>query len=675
MALTAAPHGVRGTPRRWPALVVAGAGLLAALMALGARLAHGPPSGKAAAWVEVASALGLLAGGALLAGGLLGLLFVVATRRSFEWYVAWRYLRDEGRRRSWSTLVVGCVLAVVAAGLYVAARLWGRIGFEELVLGTSPVVRLLQGLALGTAVVANLAILFGVLLLFFSLFTSISIFGVYLGIAALVVVLSVMGGFENDLRQKILGTNAHVVITKPSGVFQDYQAVLEQVARTPGVLAYSPFVESEVMVTSQSNLSGVLLKGIDPRLIGQVTDLRRYLRAGSGAGRLEDLLHPERLARIPEARFRPMVTEPLGEPPDADHEAGGGSPGPAPAGKGKKTGKTEGGDRHDEEDAADRTEKGSSPGHDASAGADADELDVRRTIAQLEEKRRRLERLIKEAESQVGKKVPPRPVYPGIIIGAELAKNLRLYVGDDVNVVAPLGGMSPAGPIPKSKPFRVAGIFYSGMYEYDTKFVYVTIPAAQRFLGLDGEVTGIEIKARRVEDAPQVAAALSGQLGSRGLRVQDWRQVNVSLFDALKLEKFVMFVVLTFIVIVAAFSIVTNLIMVVLSKTRDIAALKTMGVSPWSALKIFFSAGLYIGVIGMLLGVLTGVGICLFLHYVGLPLDPEVYYISELPVRMSPVDIASVGLAGVFLSFLATLYPSLVAARLRPVDGLRRYEA
>jgi lipoprotein-releasing system permease protein len=242
-----------------------------------------------------------------------------------------------------------------------------------------------------------------------------------------------------------------------------------------------------------------------------------------------------------------------------------------------------------------------------------------------------------------------------------------------VNVVAPLGGMSPAGPIPRSKPFRVAGIFYSGMYEYDTKFVYVTIPAAQRFLGFDDEVTGIEIKTRRREDAQEVAAALQRQLP--GLRVQDWRQVNVSLFSALKLEKFVMFVVLTFIVIVAAFSIVTNLIMVVLSKTRDIAALKTMGVTPLSALKIFFSAGLYIGVIGMLLGVLTGVGVCLFLHYVGLPLDPEVYYISELPVRMSPLDITWVGLAALVLSFLATLYPSLVAARLRPVDGLRRYEA
>jgi lipoprotein-releasing system permease protein len=645
-----------GAPHPVLSLIASGLGTLLVLMAVVARLAmRGLVLGKLFGIVDIGSAVSLLVGGAILAAGLLGLVFSVATRRSFEWFIAWRYLREEGRRRTWATLVVGLVLAVVAAGLYIASRLYGRIGFEEMVFGASPIVRLLQMLALGVSVVAILAVVFGTLLLFFSLFTCISIFGVYLGTAALVVVLSVMGGFENDLRQKILGTNAHVVVTSPSGVFTQYREALRELATAPGVLAYSPYVESEVMVTSQSNLSGVLVKGIDPTLIGTVTDLPRYLRAGSGTGRLEDLLHPERLARIPEARFRPMVTDPLGGPPDEDDA--------------KDTKKKKQGEKKKKAASQPATAPATAP-----AGEDDDAAEARRTIAQMERKRKELEQLIHDAEAQVGKKVPPRPVYPGIIIGAELAKNLRLYVGDDVNLVAPLGGMSPAGPIPKAKPFRVAGIFFSGMYEYDTKFVYVTIPAAQRFLGIDDEVTGIEIKARRVEDAPAVADQLRRQLSPLGLEVKDWRQVNVSLFSALKLEKFVMFIVLTFIVIVAAFSIVTNLIMVVLSKTRDIAALKTMGVSPWSALKIFFSAGLYIGVIGMLLGVITGVGICLFLLYVGLPLDPEVYYISELPVRMNPVDITSVGLAAVVLSFLATLYPSLLAARLKPVDGLRRYE-
>jgi lipoprotein-releasing system permease protein len=275
---------------------------------------------------------------------------------------------------------------------------------------------------------------------------------------------------------------------------------------------------------------------------------------------------------------------------------------------------------------------------------------------------------------EAGKKLPPRPIYPGIIIGAELAKNLRVYVGDDVNVIAPLGGMSPAGPIPKQRAFRVAGIFYSGMYEYDTKFAYVTIPAAQRFLGLDDEITGIELKVRDLEVATPLALKLAALLKGRGFQVADWKQMNSNLFSALKLEKVVMFIVLTFIVLVASFSIITNLIMVVLQKVREISALKTMGATHKAMMRVFLYAGVYIGVIGTLVGVLTGVGVCLFIGSVGLPLDPEVYYISQLPVRMNPPDIALVAFAGVMLSFLATLYPSQLAARLHPAEGLRRYE-
>jgi lipoprotein-releasing system permease protein len=587
-------------------------------------------------WLDVASTLAVLVGAALAAGGLLALVFTLATARSFEWFIAWRYLRDRAGPRSWATLVTGLGLGLCALALVLVSVFWGRIRVDELALGPSQHQRILQAVALGVGVLAYVVIFFGVLLLSFSLFTSISIFGVFLGTCALVVVLSVMGGFENDLRKKILGTNAHAVVTRPKQAFSDYRGVIQEVSATPGVLACSPYLESEVMITSQTNLSGVLVKGIDPETIGRVTELPKYIRAEGGAGQLDDLKHPERLSRIPEARFKPLVSDPLGEPPpdDAGEDTAASKPATRPA-----------------------SQPGTPPpGKHKKAVKPS------------------LEQLIREAQKQIGKKVPARPVYPGIVIGAELAKNLRLYVGDDVNLVAPLGGMSPAGPIPKAKPFRVAAIFYSGMYEYDTKHVYVTIPAAQRFLGTDDEVTGIEIKARGLEEASVLADTLRTRLAPRGFRVQDWKQMNVSLFTALKLEKFVMFVVLTFIVIVAAFSIVTNLIMVVLSKSREIAALKTMGSSNLGALKIFFYSGIYIGVIGMMVGVLTGVGLCEFLAHVGLPLDPEVYYISELPVRMSPIDISIVGLASVGLSFLATIYPSLIAARLQPVQGLRRYE-
>jgi lipoprotein-releasing system permease protein len=403
--------------------------------------------------------------------------------------------------------------------------------------------------------------------------------------------------------------------------------VLPTIDKVKDVVAVSPFLESEVMMTSQTNLSGVLLRGIDPDRITKVTELERFLENEGGSGSLENLVHPERLAHMPKSGFRPMVTEPLG----AEQEKKGG-PG-----------------------------SGGGVGLEEEPGAGTKREGV-------------IESELLDVPGEVGKKQSPRPVYPGIIIGAELANNLRLYVGDDVNVVAPLGGMSPAGPIPKSKPFRVAGIFYSGLYEYDNKFAYVTIPVAQQFIGLGDEISGIEVKVDELDAAGPVAQRIRSRLAGNGLKVEDWRERNVNLFSALKLEKLVMFIVLTFIVLVASFSIVTNLNMVVLEKMREIAALKAMGASHWSVLKVFVGAGFYIGFLGALVGVMAGIGICTFLKHVGLPLDPEIYYISELPVRMDPVDIAIVGWGGVFISFLATIYPSILAARLKPVEGMRRHE-
>ncbi len=653
--------------------------------------------------VLVAGWIALALGGALAA--FLLLRRTLLQDSSFEWYIAWRYLRDQGRKRSWSTLIVGGILALIAGGVLGASYYWGPIKIEDIVLAPSATQRILQIIALGTGLLAYLVIFLGLLLLSFSLFTSISIVGVFLGTCALVVVLSVMGGFEWDLRRKILGTTSHVVVTKPKHMFTEYRKIQQQIARLDRVKALSPYLESEVMVTSQTNLSGVLIKGIDPKQIGRVTELPKYLKAEGASGKLEDLLHPERLAKIPEARFRPMVTQPMGDPPSAEN---------------KDPGAMSEDDKLDAGGAGSllRHVDGGDPGHQEHSLAKdlkraeaelkveiAKELEAQKKLEDLRQKAAQLIAQIhskdpsqpivlkdaeekegvrsdgtkvwstlQDVEGEIGKKIPPRSIFPGIIVGAELAKNLRLYVGDDVNVVAPLGGMSPAGPIPKSRPFRVAGIFYSGMYEYDTKYAYVTIPEAQKFLGLGDEVSGIELKVANLEFATPLALEIKKMLQGRGFEVQDWKDMNRNLFSALTLEKVVMFIVLIVIVLVAAFSIITNLIMVVLEKSREISALKTMGASNWSVLKIFFFAGLYIGTIGMLVGVLTGVGLCLFLVMVGLPLDPEVYYISELPVRMDLVDIFIVSLIGIGLSFLATIYPSLMASNLKPVEGLRRYE-
>ncbi len=584
---------------------------------------------SAAPWVQPAAVINISAGGGLSAIGMAVTLFKRATHQTVEWFLAWRYLR-EITRRSRAMLFVGLSVGGVALLCYVTSLVITNTELIRHLPGGAATIRGIQATALVLAMLCYLLTFMGILLLNFSLFTSISILGVFLGTAALVVVLSVMGGFEHDLRQKILGATAHVTIARYKRAFTDYRHVVKKVSKFEEVKGLMPLIESEVMITSQTNLSGVLLKGIDPKTIGKVTDLHRYLKAGGSTKALEYLQNPAKLARLPRHRFRPLVTDPLG----ADT---------------KKAKPLKPDPKKDGEPA--------------------------KKQAPLKEPKIETDLLWDIEESGDEDAERPRPVYPAIIIGQELAKNLRLSVGDDVNMVAPLGGMSPAGPIPKSKPFRVAGIFFSGMYEYDTKFAYVTIPAAQKFLGFDDVITGVEIKVEKLAMATPLANKIRQALGgkAKGYDVQDWKQRNSGLFSALKLERVVMFIVLTFIVLVASFCIITTLIMVVLEKKREIAALKAMGAANRTVLRVFLYAGLYIGTIGMLVGVLTGVGICLFLAYVGLPLDPEVYYISELPVKMNARDILIVAASAEALAFVATLYPSMLAANLKPVEGLRRY--
>ncbi|MCP3144765.1 FtsX-like permease family protein [Pyxidicoccus xibeiensis] len=423
--------------------------------------------------------------------------------------------------------------------------------------------------------------------------TALSVGGVGVGVMALIIVLSVMSGFEADLQQKILGTNAHAVVSKYAGELPEYPKVMESIRRVPGVVGQTPFIINQVMIASEGNVDGVIIKGIDPETVGEVTDLPHNLLGGQ---KLEILYTPEKILHR--------------GAPDDEPEAPSGGSGPE-------------------------------------GGAEEDDI-IRRS----------------------GKPAKPA-VLPGIVIGRELAASLRVVVGDRVNVVSPLGTeLGPSGPIPKSRAYRVAAIFYSGMYEYDSKFVYILLKEAQDFFDVEG-ASGIELKVADIDDARRIAGQVVKVLGGYPYRARDWGEMNKNLFSALRLEKLVMGIILSIIIVVAAGLIVATVIMLVLEKRKEISVLKALGVSDGGIVKIFLAEGLQIGVAGGLLGLVSGLAWCFFIEKVGIKLDPEVYYIPALPVRIEPVQTALAVVIAVLVTYLASIYPALKASSVEPVEGLK----
>ncbi len=261
--------------------------------------------------------------------------------------------------------------------------------------------------------------------------------------------------------------------------------------------------------------------------------------------------------------------------------------------------------------------------------------------------------------------------YPGIILGYELASNLNTRVGEYLTIISPSGRLTPMGQAPRSRLFQVVGIIQSGMYEYDNTLAYVDIPVAQQFLGMGDSVSGIEVRVDDIYKAGEIAEALKKRLGPP-FYVSDWIKMNSSFFSALKLEKVVMFVILTLIILVAAFNIVSSLTMLVMEKGRDIAILKAMGATTASIRKIFVLEGFLIGICGTGLGILGGYTLCALLgRYQFIDLPSEVYHISKLPVKMETFDLVAIALAAICISLVATLYPSRKAARLDPAEALR----
>ncbi|HEX9883509.1 MAG TPA: lipoprotein-releasing ABC transporter permease subunit [Desulfobaccales bacterium] len=388
---------------------------------------------------------------------------------------------------------------------------------------------------------------------FLSLSTFISMAGVAVGVMALIVVIGVMTGFDQDLKKKILSVNAHVIVLKQGAPVTDYGELVAQVQTVPGVVSAVPFIYTQVMYSAPGNISGGVIRGLDLKTIG---------RGGPPA------------LNVVQGKFADL--------------------------------------------------------------ADAAPED------------------------------PPRAA-----IGNELSRNLNLSLGDYLNIISPLGTMTPMGRLPRMKAFRVSAIFHSGMYEFDSNLVYTSIPRIQEFLGLGNRVTGLEVEVKDIYGAEEVAQAILEKLGP-GYYTRNWMQMNRSLFAALKLEKIAMFIILTLIVLVAALGIASTLFMMVMKKTRDIAILKSMGATRQSIMQIFIMNGLVIGGVGTTVGLGLGLGLCAILkRYQFIPLPRDVYYISTLPVQIQGLDVAAIIVAAMAISFLATLYPSWQAARLDPVEAIR----
>ncbi|RME33209.1 MAG: lipoprotein-releasing ABC transporter permease subunit [Gammaproteobacteria bacterium] len=392
---------------------------------------------------------------------------------------------------------------------------------------------------------------------FISFITLTSVLGVTLGVTALITVLSVMNGFEKELKERILGMTAHATLHERGVPMKDWRTVLSRVEREPEVLAAAPFVRSEGMLTHAGRVHGVLVRGVEPSLEPRVSRVGSRMIEGS-----LDSLEP--------GGFR-------------------------------------------------------------------------------------------------------------IVLGHELARFLRARVGDKVTLVAPEPATTAIGILPRLRRFTVSGIFEVGMNEYDANMALINLQDASKMFRLGGGASGLRLKFADLYDAPRIARDLARRLGD-GFLVIDWTQYHKNFFRALKTEKTVMFVILALIVAVAAFNIVSTLVMVVTDKQADIAILRTLGLSPRRVMRVFMVQGLLIGLGGTLLGIAGGVWLAEHVTTI-VPaiermfntqfLPADVYYISELPSDLRLGDVVTVGLVAFLMCLLGTLYPSWRASRVQPAEALR----
>ncbi len=505
----------------------------------------------------------------------------------------------------------------------------------------------------------------------------VSVVGVALGVGALLLVMAISSGFQEQFRAKIVGVNSHVIVRKYGLDFTEYREVVDRIAHMPDVAGASPFIIREMMIAKGDRLQGVIVKGVDPELMPTVLDLDDYIVAGQWRGLRLPGAHPaadidegagERAPRH-ESSSSSSSSEPSSQPPqDLDQyllglstpdggvveRADAGAPAVAPLGP-----EPEPGPGQPIEVVVPTPEQAEQAMREAGDPVLPDEDAEARMVQQSEEHVRQT----------------PIAELPGIVVGVGLARNLGLGVGDRVQIVSPLSALDATfwragGGAPRLREFRVIGIFQAGFQEYDKGLVCIDLYEAQRLFGQGDSVMGVEIRLHDLERAPEVARRilriLDGPYGA-----VDWRELNHTVFEALEIQKIALTFVIATIILVAAFNVIATLIMVVLEKKREVAILKAMGARDASVLAIFMMQGSVVGLIGTALGLVLGAGACAYLARYPFPLDTRVYLIDHLPVRASVLEVVLTAVIALAICVLATLVPSWWAARLRPAEAVR----